>query len=100
MTARRFLVMLLCVFVWAVMLVWLHYQFIRQSYRLEDLRQERERLTAARTTLDARVSRLSQPHLVARRLVAMEVVLVSPFEEAPETGAVRVAQVGVLRATE
>jgi len=100
MTARRFLVMLMCVFVWAVVLVWLHCQYIRQCYRLEDLRQERERLAAACRAVDARVSRLSQPQLVARRLAAMQVVLVSPYEEVPEGRAVSVAQVGVLSGTE
>ena len=97
MTARRFLVLLAFVLVWAVMVVWLHCQHIHQCYRLEELLQEGERLAAEHTALDARVSQLRQPHLLAQRVTTMHLGLVSPFETSPEVDEIRVAQAGLPR---
>jgi len=96
MSLRRFLVVLVSVLVCAVTLVWLHCQYIHQSYRLEELRQEGVQLAAACAALDAGVSQLRQPHLVAQRVATMQLGLVSPFEEFPGLEPIRVAQVGVL----
>ena len=96
MTARRFLVLLASVLVWAVVVVWLHCQYIHQCYSLEELLSEGERLTASYATLDARVSHLRQPHLLAQRVGSMQLGLVSPFEESLGVEPVSVAQVGVL----
>jgi len=96
MTARRFLVLLAFVLVWAVAVVWLHCQYIHQCYRLEELLSEGEQLSASYASLDARVSRLRQPHLLAQRVASMQLGLVSPFEESLGVEAVSVAQVGVL----
>jgi hypothetical protein len=97
MTARRFLILLVFVFGWAMLLVWLHCQYIHQCYRLEELRREAGQLSAASTALDVRVSQLRQPHLVARRVETMQLGLVSPFEELPGVEPVRVAQAGAPR---
>jgi hypothetical protein len=97
MTARRFLILLVLVFGWAMLLVWLHCQYIRQCYRLEELHQEARQLTAAYAALDVRVSELRQPHLVARRVETMQLGLVSPFEELPGVATVRVAQAATPR---
>jgi hypothetical protein len=78
----------------AVTLVWLHCQSIHQCYRLDRLRREAARLEATCEALDARVSRLRQPHLLAARLETMKLSLVSPFDERPEQQPVRLAQVG------
>jgi len=100
MTLRRFLAALVCALVCAVTLVWLHCQYIHQCYRLEELRQEGEQLAAACSALDARVSQLHQPHLVAQRIETMQLGLVSPFEEIPGLEPIRVAQAGVLTRAE
>jgi cell division protein FtsL len=97
MTARRFLILLVLVFGWAMLLVWLHCQYIHQCYRLEELHQEARQLSAAYRALDVQVSQLRQPHLVVRRVATMQLGLVSPFEELPGTQPVRVAQAGVPR---
>jgi hypothetical protein len=100
MTARRFLTLLVLVFGWAMLLVWLHCQYIHQCYRLEELHQEARQLTAARAALDVRVSELRQPHLIARRVETMQLGLVSPFEELPGVEPVRVAQAATPRVTD
>lgn len=100
MTARRFLILLVFVFGWAMLLVWLHCQYIHRCYRLEELRRESGQLSAASAALDVRVSQLRQPHLVARRVGSMQLGLVSPFEQLPGTEPVRVAQAGATRVTD
>jgi len=100
MTARRFLVLLAFVLVWAVVLVWLHCQHIHQCYRLEELLGEGEQLAASYAALDARVSHLRQPYLVAQRVGTMQLGLVSRFEEPSGAEPFSVAQVGVLSGVE
>jgi len=97
MTARRFLILLVLVFGWAMLLVWLHCQYIHQCYRLEELHQEARQLSAACTVADVAVTRLRQPHVVARRAETMQLGLVSPFEALPGTQPVRVAQASTPR---
>jgi len=92
MPLRRYLVVLACVLVCAVTLVWLHCQYIHQCYRLDELRREGAELAAACDALDARVSELRQPHVLAKRIETMKLSLVSPFERAPVLEPVRVAQ--------
>jgi len=97
MTLRRFLAVLLCVLACAVSLVWLHCRYIHCCYRLSDLQGQGTELAATCAALDARVSQLRQPHLVARRVESWQLGLVSAFEELPAEEPVRLAQVGLVR---
>ncbi len=97
MTPRRFVVMLLFTLACAVALVWLHCQEVHLCYRIDELREEGDRLTADCARLDARVSHLSQPHLLAQRVETMQLGMVSRFEELPPvTGSVQLVAVGDL----
>ena len=99
MTPRRFVVMLLVALACAVTLVWLHCQHIHLCYRIDELRQENDELAGRCVTLDARVSYLRQPYLLAQRVETMQLQLVGQFEELPPAATVQLARAGDLRRT-